>query len=72
MKKLDTFFKYEGNHGEEINLQHDKNNNLYVNNKKILTEKKVKLRWIEMTLLIITTAGVFTQAIVAVLVYLKS
>lgn len=66
-KKLETILTQEGYHGELINLQYDRNNNLYINGKKILPQKKISLRWCEFILLTLTTLGVLREAIVSVI-----
>lgn len=72
MKKyLEIIFSHTGDHGEVINLQYDQNNNLYVNGKKLLTLKKISLRWYELILLTLTTLGVLTEAIVSAMPYIK-
>lgn len=70
-KNLETIFIHTGDRGEVINLQYDHNNNLYVNGKKLLTQKRVSLRWYELTLLTLTTLGVLTEAIVSAMPYIK-
>ncbi|HEU5280607.1 MAG TPA: hypothetical protein VFU82_01310 [Gammaproteobacteria bacterium] len=70
-KNLEVIFTHTGDRGEVINLQYDKNNNLYVNGKKLLTQKKISLRWYELILLTLTTLGVLTEAIVSAMPYIK-
>lgn len=62
--KLRTIFTQTGDQGEKIEVQYDRNSHLYVNGKKLLTEKKVSLRGYELALLTLTTIGVLIQAIV--------
>ena len=44
---LKTLLTHEGDDGEFVELQYDAKSNLYINGKKVTTEKKVKLRWLE-------------------------
>ena len=70
-KNLKIIFTHTGDHGEIINLQYDQNNNLYLNGKKLLTQKKISLRWYEFMLLTLTTLGVLTEAIVSAMRYIN-
>ncbi|MBL7481501.1 hypothetical protein IZU94_16185 [Legionella sp. 27fs60] len=61
--KLKTIFTHEGDDGEEIHLQYDRKNNLYVNGNLLLTKKKISLRGYELLLLTLTTIGILIQSI---------
>lgn len=70
-KNLEVIFTHTGDRGEVINLEYDQNNNLYVNGKKLLTQKKISFRWYELILLTLTTLGVLTEAAVSAMSYMK-
>ena len=59
--ELKTIFTHEGDDGEEIHLQYDQQNNLYVNGKLLLTKKKISLRGYELLLLTLTTIGILIR-----------
>lgn len=60
---LKTIFTHEGDDGEKIHLQHDRQNNLYVNGNRLLTKKKISLRGYELLLLTLTTMGILIQSV---------
>ena len=41
-----TLFTHNGDNGEEIVLGYDLNGNLYVNDKRVVMESKLKLGWL--------------------------
>jgi orotate phosphoribosyltransferase len=71
MKNLKEMFSVEDEENGTVIFQCDEKSNLYINNKKVITEKEVKLRIGELILAILTTGGICVQAIIAVLTYLR-
>lgn len=70
--ELETWFTKDGAPGQpDLELQTDRNNNLYINGRKIVTQEVVRLRSLELVALIVTAGGVFVQAVMAVLTYCK-
>lgn len=69
--KLGLISIFSGDNGEKIYFSHDKKNNLYINGKKVKTEKIIELRWFELLLLSLTTLSIITQAVMDVLEYFK-
>lgn len=70
-ENLETILKFEGDNGALVNLQCDRKNHLYINNQKVITEKKIKLRRFELILAIIGTLSVVLQTILDFLRYIK-
>lgn len=60
-----------GENGKEVEFGLDKNNNLYIDKKRVVTSEVVQLRWVELVALLATAAGVILQAIFAALTYFK-
>lgn len=67
-RNLVTLFE-TGNEDATITLQYDQESNLYVNGKKLITEKKIRLRTMELILAVISTIALSTEAVIQVLLY---
>ena len=66
-----TLFTHNGDNGEEIVLGYDLNGNLYVNDKRVVMESKLKLGWAVNAAAILAGVGALGSFILELLRVLK-
>lgn len=68
-KELEIFMSTNGPNGEKVNFELDKQNNLYINGKRVLTREVVQLRGYELFLATVTMIAIVVQSVFTVLKY---